>query len=366
MSITQKQIAEKLGVSQQAVAKALLGHRKVGEPLRRKILDTAKEMGYVPHATARMLRCGKSRTVVTTFLNYTWAQRALGPLVSELGRFDYKLEVKSAKTNEALLDMLREVVSARAADAFVLWGIESDVERQGELLESLGQPFVARGYYQDNHPNWCQSDFDHCGMMRRTIAKLVELGHERIALLNHDNDAAQTRRYRATFDEEIRERFHRDPPQDWILLNNETSGASGDIYAKVTRWFRVPPEKRPTAIAVGESGSIMPAVEAALLAHGVRIGDGPGQFAIVGVPLGYTVQIITGPTWIFAPSGEARIASQMISDQLMPLLNGEEPAKRIIRHIPSLVRAVPEPDIWATGAIMINPEWAAGPGPHQR
>jgi DNA-binding LacI/PurR family transcriptional regulator len=50
MAVTQKQIGERLGVSQQLVALALQGHPRVAEETRTKILQTAQELGYDPHA----------------------------------------------------------------------------------------------------------------------------------------------------------------------------------------------------------------------------------------------------------------------------------------------------------------------------
>ena len=46
MTVTQKQIAERLNVSRSLVVRALKGHSRVAESSRRLIEETAREMGY--------------------------------------------------------------------------------------------------------------------------------------------------------------------------------------------------------------------------------------------------------------------------------------------------------------------------------
>ena len=54
--ITQKQIAEKLGLSRQLVSFALGGYPQVSEDSRKRILDAAMQMGYRPNPHARALK----------------------------------------------------------------------------------------------------------------------------------------------------------------------------------------------------------------------------------------------------------------------------------------------------------------------
>lgn len=64
--VTQKQIAERVGVTQQAVALALQGNTRVGEAMRDKILAVAKELGYSSHANrpARAMAAARHGTRV--------------------------------------------------------------------------------------------------------------------------------------------------------------------------------------------------------------------------------------------------------------------------------------------------------------
>lgn len=62
-----KDIANKCGVSISTVSKALNGHRDVGEGTRELIRRTAKEMGYSPNSSARMLKTNRSHNIGVLF-----------------------------------------------------------------------------------------------------------------------------------------------------------------------------------------------------------------------------------------------------------------------------------------------------------
>lgn len=56
-------VARQLGVSISTVSKALNGNPGVSPLLRAQVLETAAALGYQPHATARMLRTGRTRAI---------------------------------------------------------------------------------------------------------------------------------------------------------------------------------------------------------------------------------------------------------------------------------------------------------------
>jgi DNA-binding LacI/PurR family transcriptional regulator len=91
---TSADVARLAGVSRATVSYVLNNTStvRISEPTRRRVLDAARELGYVPHAAARSLRAGHSRMVLMPS-----PAAPLGPLygrfVSELqwalGRLDY-------------------------------------------------------------------------------------------------------------------------------------------------------------------------------------------------------------------------------------------------------------------------------------
>jgi LacI family transcriptional regulator len=90
---TQKDIARALGVSVTLVSRALAGKAgAIGIPDRtvRLILETAAAMGYVPNATARMLRGAPTRTIGVVV--YDFEDPFLGVLIGELQRLAHAAE----------------------------------------------------------------------------------------------------------------------------------------------------------------------------------------------------------------------------------------------------------------------------------
>src|SRR5262245_41147564 len=69
MRVTLKDIAARANVSKQAVSAALrdsASTTRLSEPVRERILSTAREMGYQPNLLARALVEGRSGLFVTT------------------------------------------------------------------------------------------------------------------------------------------------------------------------------------------------------------------------------------------------------------------------------------------------------------
>ncbi|GGC17383.1 LacI family DNA-binding transcriptional regulator [Cellulomonas carbonis] len=60
---TIKDVAQAAGVSRSAASRALRNDGYVGERSRRRVLEAAADLGYVPHVTARYLKEGVSRCV---------------------------------------------------------------------------------------------------------------------------------------------------------------------------------------------------------------------------------------------------------------------------------------------------------------
>ncbi|MEU2563133.1 LacI family DNA-binding transcriptional regulator [Streptomyces longispororuber] len=91
---TSADVARLAGVSRATVSYVLNNTSavRISEPTRRRVLEAAKELGYVPHAAARSLRAGHTRMVLMPT-----PQIPVGPLFSQffselqwaLSRFDY-------------------------------------------------------------------------------------------------------------------------------------------------------------------------------------------------------------------------------------------------------------------------------------
>ncbi|GAA4938798.1 LacI family DNA-binding transcriptional regulator [Streptomyces heliomycini] len=87
-------MARLAGVSRATVSYVLnnAGAVRISEPTRRRVREAAKELGYVPHAAARSLRAGHSRTVLMpapAFPVGPLYSRFINDLQASLARLDY-------------------------------------------------------------------------------------------------------------------------------------------------------------------------------------------------------------------------------------------------------------------------------------
>ncbi len=90
LPMTQKEIAEALGVSQSTVSLALAGSEKISEPLKGQIVELASAKGYHPNLNARALQARKSGLVGVVFPDFSQAyynelKKDIHPLLKERG-----------------------------------------------------------------------------------------------------------------------------------------------------------------------------------------------------------------------------------------------------------------------------------------
>ncbi|MGC9380521.1 LacI family DNA-binding transcriptional regulator [Streptomyces sp. MH13] len=91
---TSADVARLAGVSRATVSYVLNNTSavRISEPTRRRVHEAARELGYVPHAAARSLRAGHSRTVLMPAPSFPAGplyRRFLDELQQALGRLDY-------------------------------------------------------------------------------------------------------------------------------------------------------------------------------------------------------------------------------------------------------------------------------------
>ncbi|MEU4659013.1 LacI family DNA-binding transcriptional regulator [Streptomyces sp. NPDC023723] len=91
---TSADVARLAGVSRATVSYVLNNTHavRISEPTRRRVREAAEQLGYVPHAAARTLRAGHSRTVVMpapAFPTGPLYTRFVGELQGALGQLDY-------------------------------------------------------------------------------------------------------------------------------------------------------------------------------------------------------------------------------------------------------------------------------------
>ena len=188
MSPTIRDVAKRLNLSITTVSRALDGYADVAEETRKRVIETAAEMGYIPSLAARQLR--RQRTDTIGYIMPTSRPRFSDPFFSEfiagLGdeavahNFDLLVSVASPNQEDERKTYQRWV-QGRRVDGLILSRMRSQDWRV-QYLHETKFPFTAFGRTQT------AGDFPHVGVdgeagMRRLVDHLVEQGHRRIAYI---------------------------------------------------------------------------------------------------------------------------------------------------------------------------------------
>jgi DNA-binding LacI/PurR family transcriptional regulator len=189
-----RRLAQHLDISIGTVSRALNGKPDVNEATRKRVLEAAAELGYVPNQSGRSLRQGTSNTI--GFMIESGADTAGNSDNFFLGVFDgvqnafsrHKLDlvVLPCPTDEDPTEYLQRMVARRLVDAMIISATRR-TDRRVDLLTAAKIPFIALGRSSSGaHHPWIDLDFD--GVANRAVDRLVAHGHRRIALALPSND----------------------------------------------------------------------------------------------------------------------------------------------------------------------------------
>lgn len=182
-----KDLAEHLKLSQTTVSRALNGYPEVAEATRRRIVEAARQFGYTPNAAARRLATGRTGSVAILFpaernlLVDPHFSDFLAGLAEKFGEADMDLSLKATRKAEEL-ETYRHLATMGRVDGFIVSSPRSHDDRLS-LLAGLNVPFAVHGRSQDDIA-FPYFDIDNEGAFRQATELLLDLGHERIALLN--------------------------------------------------------------------------------------------------------------------------------------------------------------------------------------
>ena len=187
-AVTLKDLAANLGLSITTVSRALAGYDDVADSTRRRVRQAAEEMGYVPDATARRLRTGRTDTI--GFVIPTSGPRFSDPYFSELlagigneaARHNFDLLVSTCAPDTPEEETAyRHKVESHLVDGLLV--VRTRVkDRRIEYLSRIGFPFVVFGR-SDLDVDFAYVDEDGFRGLELVTQHLIDLGHTRLACI---------------------------------------------------------------------------------------------------------------------------------------------------------------------------------------
>ena len=271
MTVTSKDIAKELGVSQSTVSRALRGDQRVAAATLQRVLEAAQRRNYTPNLAARSLITRRTRTVgvVVSDITNPFYPELLDILHNEFALANYRTILLNERTDARLEQHVTELVNGGATDGLVYVSAVLGAPLPGP--GSSVRPVVLLNR-ETSTPTTDAVVSDNIGGGRAVAEAIVNHGHRRIALIAGPENTSTTRDRELGFTEQLRASGTPLDPR-WRRVG-QYSHASGyqwclDLLAT---------DPRPTAIFAANDVIAFGALDAARRL-GVRV---PEELSIVG------------------------------------------------------------------------------------
>lgn len=187
--VTIDTVAEHAQVSRQTVSNALNAPHKLLPATLERVTHSISTLGYRPHSAARSLKTQSTRLIACRLLPASTdgtdavLDSFLHALCTAARERSYDVLTFSAATDADELDVLADLMSRRAVDAYVLTGTHSEDARRIWLREREAR-FVSFGRpWESGHTGDRWVDVDGAEGVRLAVEHLIGLGHRRIGFL---------------------------------------------------------------------------------------------------------------------------------------------------------------------------------------
>ena len=265
-----KELAAKLGLSPTTVSRALNGYPEVNEATRERVVAAARRHNYRPNARAIRLATGRAMAVGHV-LPLNLRNEMMNPIFSDFTAgaaeiysrhgYDMMLTIVPDDAEEATY---RDLMSRGAVDGVIVQGMKTNDPRI-RVLRDIGLPFVVHGRATgvDVDYNWV--DVNNRRAFHRATQFLLDLGHQRIALVNGSESQDFALRRKAGMVDAMAERGL--TPDPAMMFNGEMTESLG--FRDATMALDLP--EPPTAFLAASILSGM-GIRRAIEARGLKMG----------------------------------------------------------------------------------------------
>jgi len=261
-------VARAAGVSISTVSYALSGNRPISERTRRRIEDAVQELGYQPHAGARMLAGRRTNIFALT--------EPLRPDTHAPTHMAFVLAASVAArrrgydllllTDEQASAGMNRVTASDLVDAVLVLDVAPDDERVG-IARSIRTPTIFIGVPDDSDGLHCVDlDFEAAGAL--AVDRLVDAGHRRIALIGQSDVAYQ----RSNFPRRLRGGFQTRADERGASHVFSASGSAATDTGAVRRAVESALDASTTALVLHAGDDVHETVLAILEERGLRVG----------------------------------------------------------------------------------------------
>jgi len=261
-------ISRRAGVAASTVSRALKGDPRIAKKTRAEILEIAKEVGYMPYASARAMVTGQSGLIgfVTGGTDNPFYSEMLEVLVSRAGRRRRRVMVLHAGT-EPLEESTVETLVQYQMDGCIITSAELS-SRAADICHRFRVPVVMMNRVPLIHSSAVSCN--NYGGSELLIELLLAAGHKKIAIVGGtQNTSTSLDRQRGAADALARRGL------EPVVQVDGQSNYMGGLKATA---LIIAESHRPDAIYAVNDIMAMGVVDA-LGAHGIRV---PDDVSVIG------------------------------------------------------------------------------------
>lgn len=179
--VTIKDVAREAGVAVSTVSNALNGSELVTEDTRKKILEIAQKMNYVPNRNGKFLKMRSTHTLcfITSSISGEYFYKLIDTINNECNRIDYDLEIIISQSRETIMN---HILGGRFDGYFLfVGGRVSDEELSLMQSGQISAVMLDRSY---NSEKISSVVFDSFRAGYEVTKYLINLGHKRIGFMD--------------------------------------------------------------------------------------------------------------------------------------------------------------------------------------
>lgn len=319
--VSMKDIARRCGVSVATVSKALNGQPDIGEETRRRVEETAREMGYMTNAAARALKTNRTYNLGMLFvderrsgLSHEYFSSMLESIKAEAENHGYDITFINHNVGGRPTSYLQHCLY-RGVDGVLVACIDFNDPQVQELAQSR-LPLVTIDYAFDNRVAVVS---DNVSGLEELVRYVYQKGHRKIAYL-HGEPSVVTRS-RLTGFRKACEELELEIPENYV---RECVYHDPDRCGRETRELLALPD-RPTCIIFPDDYSYIGGLNA-ITEAGLRV---PEDISAVGYDGIHLARILKLTTYSQNTQDLGRIAAERLI-QLIEHPKTAQPARILV------------------------------------
>ncbi|WP_288200131.1 LacI family DNA-binding transcriptional regulator [uncultured Pleomorphomonas sp.] len=176
-------VAVLAGVSTATVSRSINEPEKVNAEMRKRVLDAAAQLGWIPNAAGRALASNRTHIVgaIIPTLDAEIFARQVSAMQSVFTRHGYTLFLGCSNYDPMAGYQQVRAMLTRGVEALAIVGEDHPAELF-DLLKHHRVPYVVTYTYRHDSPHLCIG-VDHRKAFRTMTRRLLEMGHRRFAAI---------------------------------------------------------------------------------------------------------------------------------------------------------------------------------------